>query len=187
MKKINFKRFLPAIGILVAIIIIIIVIVTSSKKSEENKSDSGMNTGNIETGTVSNTEENQGQSEEENATEESLDVPQANTTSTNEYVDNTGATIEEGTVESIQAQIEEKFKSIPLDRLQLNGVDLENAKLIFGEGVMRIGDKDCFGFTVYVANGKYMKSAGMYAMSKDTEVLYRYDTDTLTYIFVNMD
>ena len=178
MKNKNFKRFLPAIGILAAIVVVITVIATSSKNSEENKSDSGMNTGNIENGTSSSTGDNNNTSAEP-VTGNPLDVPQVNTSSTNEYIDDSGSAMAQETVGSIQEQIIAKFKTIP--------VDLNSARIMFGEGVMKIANKECLGFTVYVLNGNYLQSAGMYAMSIDTEVLYRYDTDTMTYIFVNMN
>ena len=173
-------------GILIAIIIIIIVIVFSSNNKEENPSDSSMNTGNIENGSMSNEDDNNTISDEP-VTGNPLDVPQINTSSTNEYIDDSGATIADETVESIQSQIEAKFKTISLDKLNLKGVDLDSARIIFGEGVMKIANKECLGFSIYIPNGNYMKNAGMYAMSLDTEVLYRYDTDIMTYISVNME
>lgn len=186
MKNKNFKRFLPAIGILAAIVVVITVIATSSKNSEENKSDSGMNTGNIENGTSSSAGDNNNTSAEP-VTGNPLDVPQVNTSSTNEYIDDSGSAMAQETVGSIQEQIIAKFKTIPQERLNLKNVDLDSARIMFGEGVMKIANKECLGFTVYVLNGNYLQSAGMYAMSIDTEVLYRYDTDTMTYIFVNMN
>lgn len=187
MKKINFKRFIPAICVLVVIIAIIVIIVCSSKNNnqEENPGNSGLNSGNVQDGSASNAESNENSVAP--AEDNGLNVPQVNTSSTNEYVDDSGSKIEEGTVESIQENIKAKFKTIPQSDLKLDNVDLESARFIFGEGIMNIAKKDCFGFSVYVLKGEYLVNAGMYAMSTDTEVLYRYDTDTLTYIFVPMN
>ena len=188
MKNINIKRFLPALGILVAIIVIILVIVYSSNKQENTNLPEDDNVNSVNENIENNeSTSNEDVSDSEQSEENSLDVPQVDTSSTNEYVDDSGEQIEGGTIEDTQAKIEEKFKSIPLDRLNLQGVYLNSAKIIFGEGVMKIANKDCFGFSVYVLDGSYMKSAGTFAMSMDTEVLYRYDTSSMTYIFVNMN
>ncbi len=189
MKKINLKKFIPAICVLLAIIVIIVIIVCSSKnkKIEENPGDSGLNSGNVDNSSASNVTNNGNENPVTSEENNELNVPQVNTSSTNEYVDDSGSKIEEETVESIQEKIKAKFKTIPQSDLKLDNVDLESARFIFGEGVMSIAKKDCFGFSVYVLDGEYLVNAGMYAMSTDTEVLYRYDTDTLTYIFVPMN
>lgn len=190
MKNINLKRFIPIVCVVLIIIVIIIAVILGArnKNNEESNADSSLNSGTVEQNTSSNaTDENNDDTSSSTTEETSLDVPQLDTSSTNEYVEEDGSKIEEATVESIQESMKAKFKTVSKEDLCLEDVDLDSARFIFGEGVINIAKKDCFGFSVYVLNGQYLENAGTFAMSLDTEVLYRYDTETMTYIFVNMN
>lgn len=160
MKKINLKRFIPFILILLVIVIAIVMVVNS------NIGNNGESSGDFNLdGTKKNTDSN------------TIAISQSETSSVNEYVDASGNKLDDGTLKKNKDNIIVAFKQIPAEKLGLN-IDLNSAKIMFNQGTTTIKDKQFLVFNVYSQAGK---NVGTYAMSIDTEVVYKYNTNTLEY------
>src|SRR5699024_1247133 len=80
----------------------------------------------------------------------------------------------------IKDNIVQAFKKVSLDKLGLD-VNLDEARVIFNKGTTIIDQNNCFVFCIYVMKDNLLRNVGMYAMTKDTKTLYKFNSDTLTY------
>ncbi len=74
----------------------------------------------------------------------------------------------------------DKFKSIPADKLKLN-ISMDNARLIFNQGTTTIANNKCLVFVAYEEKDNALNFISKYAMSIDTSILYKYDSEALVF------
>lgn len=187
MKKVNKKRLLLSILILIIIIVAIVFAIKFSGNGEETSGDFNMN-GSQENVDSQNSQE--GQVEQQPTQTPSVSEPAENTPSTSvpqqetenvtEFVDESGNKLEEDTLQASKDSIVQAFKAIPSERLGITA-DLNTAKIMFNQGITTIAENECFVFNVYVLEENKLKNIGTYAMSRDTQVLYKLNSQTLEY------
>ncbi len=168
-----------------AIVILVIIVIIAFKlfdKREVNLSvDANGNT--VSNGNLnSNGSEAQLQDDETNSdyTYDPNSIPQKDTDHIEQYVDDKGNEISGEELSKVKDNIVQAFKKVSTDKLGLD-VDLNNVRIIFNQGTTIIDQNSCLVFCVYVAENDELKNSGMFAMTKDTKVLYKFNSDTLTY------
>lgn len=107
-------------------------------------------------------------------------IPQKDTDYNEQYLDNKGNELSGEDLSKIKDNIIQEFKEVPIDKLGLD-VDLNNIRIIFNQGTTLIDKNNCLVFCIYVAENNTLRNVGMYAMSEDTKVLYKFNSDALTY------
>ena len=112
-------------------------------------------------------------------------VPQDYTQTTNEYINETGDIIDQSTLTNLKQDIENKFRSIPNEKLGIN-VDMSNISIIFNQVTTTIAGKNCLVFAVYEEKGNESNFISKFAMSIDMSVLYKFDSNTLIYNMIEM-
>lgn len=164
MKRFNIKRILPIVLIIVIIIAIISIIFSSKEDNNENNADFsiGKTKENIDTGLVT--------------------ISQNDTATVNEYVDNNGNKLDDNTLKQTKDNIMTSFKRISSDKLGQD-IDISRCKIIFNKGTTTIKENSFLVFNVYSQEGK---NIGTYAMSIDTNTIYRYNTQTLEYELIEI-
>lgn len=169
--KVNKKR----LGIFIAILIIIILLIVVICKAIGNKSEITLNGKDktIDGNNMSNSQEIEYDGNPYN-------VPQDYTETVNEYVGESGEAIDENTLSGIKQSIMDKFKGIPADKLKLD-INMDNSRIIFNQGTTIIANNKCLVFVVYEEKDGALNFISKYAMSIDTSVLYKYDSDALIF------
>lgn len=188
MKKINKKRLFLSILILIIIIVAIVFAIKFSGNEEVTNGDFNMG-GSQENVDAQNSQEG-GQepvqpttTPEQEGTTTTTSVPQIETENVTEFVDESGNKLEENTLQTNKDSIIQAFKAIPSETLGITA-DLSTAKIMFNQGITTIAETECFVFNVYVQEGEKLKNIGTYAMSRDTQVLYKFNSQTLEYDLV---
>lgn len=179
MKKVNKKRLFLSILILIIIIVAIVFAIKFSGNGEVTNGDFNMG-GSQENVDAQNSQEG-GQEPVQPTTTTS--VPQKETENVTEFVDESGNKLEENTLQTNKDSIVQAFKAIPSETLGITA-DLSAAKIMFNQGITTIAETECFVFNVYVQEGEKLKNIGTYAMSRDTQVLYKFNSQTLEYDLV---
>lgn len=169
--KVNKKR----LGIFIAILVILIILIVVICKAISNKSEI----------TLNGTDQTIGGNNISNSQEIEYDgnpynVPQDYTETVTDFVNESGEAIDENTLAGIKQNIMDKFKSISVDKLKLN-INMDNARLIFNQGTTIIANNKCLVFVVYEEKDNALNFISKYAMSLDTSVLYKYDSDALVF------
>lgn len=179
------KKDKKIVLIIIAVIILVVIIIVAFKllnKNEVNLSvDSNGNVTNI--GNL-NTDGNNAQLQNNSSTSDYTynpdSIPQKDIEYIEQYVDDKGNELSGEDLSKIKDNIVQAFKKVSSDKLGIN-VDLNNVRIIFNQGTTIINKNRCLVFCVYVAENDTLRNVGMYAMTKDTKVLYKFNSDTLTY------
>lgn len=191
--KINKKRLFLSIMILIIIILVIVFGIKLIGNKDETSGDMNLD-GSQETVDTPSQEDVPVQ---ENAvpgvvddlsgdTQESeVTVPQQATDNVEEFVDEQGNKMDENVLQTNKDTIIQAFKAIPADKLGLTA-DLASAKIMFSQGITTIATNECFVFNVYVNENGSLKNAGVYAMSRDTTVLYKFNSASLEYELIEI-
>lgn len=190
MKKVNKKRLFISILVLIIIIVTIVFAIKFSGNGDETSGDFNMD-GSQETVDSQNSQEGGEEKQPDQTTAvpdqspsvsdaPTTSVPQQETENVTEFIDESGNKLEEDTLQTSKDSIIQAFKAIPSEKLGITA-DLSTAKIMFNQGITTIADKDCFVFNVYVLEDGKLKNIGTYAMSRDTEVLYKLNSETSDY------
>ena len=63
---------------------------------------------------------------------------------------------------------------------------MSNVKIVFNQGTTIIADNTCLVFAVYEQKDNSLNFISKYAMSIDTEVLYKYDSESLVFNMIEL-
>jgi hypothetical protein len=170
--KVNKKRLLFSIIVLIIIIVAIILIVKNIGKKDSNITLDGTSQ-KIDGVSVSNSQEIEYDGNP-------YSVPQEYTVAVDEYVYTDGEAIDDSSLNEIKQSMIEKFKQSSTDNLQLDA-DMQNIRIIFNQGTTTIADSTCLVFVVYEEKDDSLNFKSKYAMSLDTKVIYKYDSESLVY------
>lgn len=166
-KNINVKRLIPFIVIVCVIILVIVVVCTNGKK-EVNDEDFGLS------GQVSPYKA------QENLVSDENTVYQKDIITNEEVLTLEGEEIVNEDLETAKANIEAAIYAMTKEELGLE-VEMEETKIFFNEGSTNIYGKNCIVFSLYAQSGDYLKNKGTFAMSSDTNILYKYDSGVMAY------
>lgn len=180
--KVNVKRLAIAIIVLVIIVVAIVMIVKNIKKNPDDIDikDSGItldgSTPGIEGGSMTNSQEIEYDGNPYN-------VPQDYTKTVNEFVGETGEALDSETLSTVKQNIIEKFKQGYSEKYGIN-VDMSNVRIIYNQGTTTIAGNTCLVFVVYEEKDGDLTFISKFAMSINTEVLYKYNSETFMYSMI---
>jgi hypothetical protein len=176
--KLDKKRLLIFVAVVIVVIAVVVLIVKIVNNNEEKITIDG----------------NASSIDGQNITDESsqveydgnpYNVPQDYTQTLNEFVGETGEALDENTLNEVKDNIINKFKGISTDKLGIS-VDMSNVKIVFNQGTTIIADSTCLVFAVYEQKDNNLNFISKYAMSIDTEVLYKYDSESLVFNMIEL-
>lgn len=177
--KLDKKRLLIFVAVVIVVIAVVVLIVKVVNNNEEKITIDG-NASSIDDG--------------QNVTDESsqveydgnpYNVPQDYTQTLNEFVGETGEALDENTLNEVKDNIMNKFKGISTDKLGISA-DMSSVKIVFNQGTTIIADNTCLVFAVYEQKNNSLNFISKYAMSIDTEVLYKYDSESLVFNMIEL-
>lgn len=163
MKHNNLKKILVAIILLVIVVAVIVLVI----KFTGNKNSNNIDNNNDNNNYIEN--------------DENIEViSKEDTTSVSDYVDEQGNALSDDEVSKLKNAISEAVKQFPTEKLGINE-DINNARFIFNRGTTTISGEQYLTFSIYVLEGEKYRSRGMFAMSKNTEKLYKYNSEKSRY------
>lgn len=179
----NKKKIIIIIALIILIIAIVAIIVF--KLLDKNELNTSIDTnGNVISNEELNSNGSSAQLQSNDNTSENTynpnSIPQKDTDYVEQYVDEKGNELDGEDLSEIKDNIVQAFKKVSLDKLGLD-VNLDEARVIFNKGTTIIDQNNCFVFCIYVMKDNLLRNVGMYAMTKDTKTLYKFNSDTLTY------
>ena len=184
MKKISKKKIILIVIAVILVIVIAFVIFKLVNKSELNLNVDA--NGNVVNDNIENSDgtDAQLQQGEQNSnlknTYNPNSIPQKDTEYIEQYIDDKGNEVGGEDLSKIKDNIVQAFKKVPMDKLGLD-VNLDEVRVIFNQGTTVIDKNNCFVFCIYIAQDNTLKNVGMYAMTKDTKTLYKFNSESMTY------
>ncbi len=176
--KLDKKRLLISIAIIVIIIAVVVLIVKIATNNEDKITIDG-NASTIDGQNITD------ESSEVEYDGNPYNVPQDYTQTLNEFVGETGETLDEATLNEVKTNITNKFKGISADKLGID-IDMSTIKIVFNQGTTIIADNTCLVFAVYEQKDDTLNFISKYAMSIDTNVLYKYDSQALVFNMIEL-
>lgn len=176
--KINKKRLI--IFIVIAVLIIGIVVAATVKLLNKDNKDITLD-GTDQTIEGNNMTNNQEIEYDGNP----YNVPQDYTETVNEFVNESGEVLDENTLSEVKQNITDKFKQLPTDKLGIN-TDMSNIRIVFNQGTTKVADSTCLVFVVYEEKDNSLNFISKYAMSIDTNIVYKYDSTALIYNMIEL-
>ena len=176
--KLDKKRLLISIAIIVIIIAVVVLIVKIATNNEDKITIDG-NASTIDGQNITD------ESSEVEYDGNPYNVPQDYTQTLNEFVGETGEALDENTLNEVKDNIMNKFKGISTDKLGISA-DMSSVKIVFNQGTTIIADNTCLVFAVYEQKDNSLNFISKYAMSIDTEVLYKYDSESLVFNMIEL-
>ena len=176
--KIDKKRLLIITAIVIVIIALIVLVIRVINNDEDKITVDG----------TSSTIVGQNVTDDSSKVEydgNPYNVPQDYTQTVNEFVGESGEALDENTLNEVKDNITNKFKQIPGEKLGIN-VDMSTIKIIFNQGTTTIADNACLVFVVYEERDDKLNFISKYAMSIDTNVLYKYDSQNLVFNMIEI-
>lgn len=175
--KVNKKRLIIFVVVIVIIIIAIVLLIKNLNKDKDITLD----------GTEQITIDSQVAINEQDIEYDGnpYNVPQEYTQTVNEFIGDTGEALDENTLITVKEDIENKFRSISPDKLGINS-EMANVKITFNPVTTTIAGKNCLVFAVYEEKDNQSIFISKYAMSVDTSVLYKFNSDTLVYNMIEI-
>lgn len=182
MKVTNKKKLIISLIIVIIVIVIIIVMIKFRKSNKiENNVENNIDIGENTNGSSSSNVESVPASEPSTGAQT---VPQNETVYYNEYMDENKNDLSDSDAKAIRQKIIDNFKSRDMNELGIN-TDASNIKIVFSSGTTFIDNRGCFVFYVYVQSGNSLVNRGMFAMTQDCSVLYKFNSQTITYDVVD--
>lgn len=167
--KVNKKRLSIFIAIVVIVIVAIIVVILSKK----NKLILDSSKTKVDGTSVSNAQDIEYDGNPYN-------VPQAYVETIDKYVDEQGEDLDSTTLNTVKNNIIDKFKSYSNEKLGFEA-SMDSLKIVFNQGTTTIAENTCIVFAVYeIADGS-LKYISKYAMSIDTSVIYKFDSEEFVF------
>lgn len=170
-KKNNVKispKFFILLAAIIIVIVVIVLIVKGGKNDDSKITLDGSGNANVDGQQVNNNQEIEYDGNPYN-------VPQSYTTTVNDFIGESGEELDENTLPSIKEEIKSKFTSMSTEQIGIN-VDMQNIRIIFNQGTTTIADNNCLVFSVYEQKDGSLNFVSKYAMSTNTEILYKYDS-----------
>lgn len=168
--KVNRKRLCAFIVIFVAIIAVIIISIVLSKR--KNLTLDGSKT-KVDGASITNNQEIEYDGNPYN-------VPQAYVETVNQYVDEKGNALEGADLSNVKNNIIDKFKSYSNEKLGFEA-SMDNIKIVFNQGTTTIAENTCIVFAVYEIVDDSLDYISKYAMSIDTNVIYKFDSEAFVF------
>lgn len=184
MKKISKKKIILIVIAVILLIVIAFVIFKLINKNELNLNVDA--NGNVVNGDIMNSDGSNAQLQQEDsnnnseATYNPNSIPQKDTEHIEQYIDDKGNEVSGEDLSKIKDNIIQAFKKIPMDKLGLD-VNLDEVRIIFNQGTTVIDQNNFFVFCIYTTHDNRLKNIGMFAMTKDTKTLYKFNSENLTY------
>lgn len=169
--------------VIIAIIILVVLIFVGLKIFKNKEVDETQN--DLDQDIVAQDIDEDGSEEEvntgtSNSTQDGTVVDSVDTVVVNKFVDENGNDMTEDAIQEAKNKIIEAVKQVPVETLGLD-ISLDNARFIFTESITTINHNECFVFSIYVQEGENLVNKGMYAISRDTKILYKFNTKTVSY------
>lgn len=180
--RVNKKRLILFVAIVIIVIVAIILLVKNINKKIDNidiKNNGITLDGTdpkIEGGNMTNSQEIEYDGNPYN-------VPQDYTKTVNEFVGESGEALDSVTLSTVKESIIDNFKKNYSEKYGIN-VNMENVKIIFNQGTTTIADNTCLVFAVYEEQGDNLAFISKFAMSINTEILYKYNSETFMYSMI---
>ncbi len=175
--------------VIVAILILVLLIFIGLKIFKKESVDETQNV--LDQDIVAQDIDEDGSEEKEpdtvtsNTTDDGSVVDSVDTVVVNRFVDENGNDMTEEAIQEAKNKIIEAVKKIPVESLGLD-VNLDNARFIFTEGITTINHNECFVFSIYVQEGENLVNKGMYAISRDTTIIYKFNPQTVCYELIQI-